>query len=282
MKHSNERQWHWAFIVIEIILFAAAIVCAYLSETSKWNIFIVISIIATILFAWLKYVEAVPQAKAMLIKESMAAKMALSAKAYGVKEYFNMQSSIDQAERNKRTQQEIERARSLWLCANSGASFLDPGIYRHWSIVERRLREGVEFRVVLLDPYSREKALRNQINVSGEQFDSKINLANLIKLINNYPSLEIRFAGSGMHATVFATEHCLFFDPYHVGIVGDRIENRSFSLHIEPTEPNEGVGLYRLFKSHFDTLWRSGTPFHNWMGEYEDRLPQGLPKLNAR
>lgn len=282
MAHSNRTRLHWSFVAIEIILFIAASVCAYLSQVSDWTGFIVVSVIATILFALIKILEAVPAARELLVREDFAAKIASAAGTYGVREYFNMQSAKDQALRNERTQEEIQRAKHLWLCANSGASFLDPAIYRHWQFVEKRLDAGTEFRVVLLDPYSGEKAFRNRINVSGEHFDSKINIANLIKLHNTYPGLEIRFVKHGMHATVFATENCLFFDPYQVGIVGDRIENRSFALRIEPADPAEGVGLYRLLKSHFETLWRSSTAFSVWINEVNDKLPADLPALKPR
>jgi len=282
MAHSNRIRVHWALVIVEVILFVAAVVSAYLSEVSNWTWFVGVSVIATIAFAIVKVFEAVPMAKELLAHDDMASRMALSAERYGVREYFNMQSAEDQALRNKATQQQITSARSLWLCANSGASFLDPAIYRHWHFVEQRLHDGVEFRVVLLDPYSKEKGFRNQLNVSGEQLDSKVNLANLIKQHNNFPSLEIRFAKYGMHSTVFATESCLFFDPYQVGLVGDRIENRSFSLRIEPSSPSEGIGLYQLFKSHFDTLWRTSTSFDDWIEEVADRLPPDLPELKTR
>lgn len=282
MAHSNRLRVHWALISIEVLLFVAAIVTAYLSQKNNWILFFGVSVIATIGFVIVKVVEAVPMAKELLARDDMASKMALSAESYGVREYFNMQSAEDQALRNVATQQQIKNARSLWLCANSGASFLDPAINRHWPTVKKQLLDGGEFRIVLLDPYSKEKGFRNQLNVSGEQLDSKFNLENLIKLQNKYPSIEIRFAKHGMHATVFATEFCLFFDPYIVGLVDDRIENRSFSLRIEPTSPTEGIGLYQLFKSHFDTLWRTSTSFDDWIEEVANRLPPGLPSLKPR
>ena len=282
MAHSNRNQLHWIYVVVEIALFIAASLCAYLSQVSAWTDFTAVSVAAAILFALVKITEAVPTLRELMVREDFASKIALSAGTYGVREYFNMQSAKDQALRNEMTQKEIQRAQHLWLCANSGASFLDPAIYRHWQFVERQLNAGTEFRIVLLDPYSGEKAFRNQINVSGEQLDSKVNVANLIKLHNTYPGLEIRFAKHGMHATVFATENCVFFDPYQVGVVGDRIENRSFALRIEPTQPAEGVGLYRLLKSHFETLWRTSTAFSEWIEEAKDKLPAGLPILKPR
>lgn len=282
MAHSNRLHVHWALVILEVILFIAAIVTTYLSQVNNWVSYIVLSVAMTIGFIIVKIFEAMPSARDLLVREDMASKMAISAEAYGVHEYFNMQNAKDQELRNKTTQRDIESSESLWLCANSGASFLDPSIYRHWKFVEKRLKDGIEFRVVLLDPYSKEKGFRNQLNVNGEQFDSKINIPNLIKLSNTFPSLQIRFAQFGMHSTVFATEKSLFFDPYHVGLIDDRIDNRSFCLRIVPTTPNEGVGLYRLFKSHFDTLWRTSTSFEDWIEQNHSRLPSSLPLLTQR
>ncbi|ETI60843.1 hypothetical protein [Marinomonas profundimaris] len=280
--HSNRTKIHWALTIFEIIIFILAILSVYLSANSEWFWFLYVAIASCFLYVIIKFFEAYPAAKELLVKEDFAAKISDSAVKYGVEQYFNMQDSVGQAKRNDTTQEAIRSAQKLWLCANSGASYLDPSIYRHWPAIEKKLEEGVELRVVLLDPYSQEKKFRNMTNVGGEQFDSKMNLANLIKLYNRYPNLEIGFAEHGMHATVFATDSCLFFDPYQLGLIGDRIENRSFSLKITPSEPAEGVGLYRLFKSHLDTLWRSSTEFSDWLKKASDKLPDNLPKVKER
>jgi len=282
MAHSNHLKLHWSFVIGEVILFITAIASAYLSETNDWSSFAVVSAVAALFFITLKVVEALPAAKKLLVREDFAYRLASAAEKYGVREYFNMQCAKEQNLRNERTQNEIMDAQTMWLCANSGASYLDPGVYRHWQFVEERLKTGVEFRVVLLDPFSAEKGFRNQINVGGERLDSKVNIANLVKLHNSYPGLEIRFVKYGMHATVFATDRCLFFDPYHVGAVGDRIENRSFAMRIEHSNPSEGVGLYRLFKSHFDTLWRTSVSFSDWTQAMHAELPEGLPHVKIR
>lgn len=280
--HSNRTKIHWSFTVAEITTFILTIVAVYLSENSEWEWFIYVAIASVLLYIAVKFFEAYPVAKELLVREDFAAKIANSAVKYGVEQYFNMQDPESQSSRNVSTQDAIKSARQLWLCANSGASYIDPALYRHWPFIEKKLKEGVEFRVVLLDPYSQEKKFRNTINVGGEQFDSKINLANIIKQYNQYPNLEIAFARHGMHATVFATDECLFFDPYQVGVVGDRIENRSFSIRVVHSEPADGVGLYRLFKSHFDTLWRSSIELSDWLKEVSEKLPENLPKVKER
>jgi hypothetical protein len=282
MAHSYRTPVHWGLAIVQIVLFIAAVLSAYLSEEKQWTWFLGISILTTILFAVTKVFETFPGAKDLLAFDDMAAKLASGAIPYGVTRYFNMQDPKEQASRNEETQTAISHATGMWLCANSGASYLDPAIYRHWSFIEKRLSEGVEFRVVLLDPLCEEKGFRNQLNVAGEQSDSKINVPNLVKLHNTYPTLEIRFTRLGMHATVFVTDTCLFFDPYHVGLVNDRIENRSFCLKIGPTKPAEGVGLYRLFKAHFDSLWRSSVSIEDWIDEARETLPLQLPMLKYR
>ncbi len=111
-----------------------------------------------------------------------------------------------------------------------------------------------------------------------------MNVPGLIKLYNTYPTLDVRFVRYGMHATVFTTATTMFIDPYHVGVIDNRIENRSICLQVEPATPAEGVGLYRLFKSHLDTLWRSGTSFEEWIEDSKKQkmLPENLPVLKPR
>jgi hypothetical protein len=284
MAHSNRVFLHRTLVASELILFIIAVGTAYLSQKSEWPMFFTFSALAFVIFAVIKLVEARPALMEIFLREDLAAKIAASAIPQGVVDYFDMQKSAEQDRRNRTTQNEIAAATAMWLCANSAASYLDPGVYRHWPAVERRLKEGVEFRVVLLDPFSAEKGFRNRLNVDGERFDSKLNVPGLIKLYNTYPTLDVRFVRYGMHATVFATAAAMFIDPYHVGVVDNRIENRSICLQVKPATPAEGVGLYRLFKSHLDTLWRSGASFEEWIEESKKQklLPEDMPALKPR
>lgn len=284
MAHSNRAFIHRTLVAFELVLVVIAVWTAYLSQNNKWPMFFALSALSVGIFAVLKVVEARPALKEFFVREDLAAKIASAAMPQGLIDYFDMQKSIDQERRNRTTQDAVASATSMWLCANSGASYLDPGIYRHWPAVEKRLKEGVEFRVVLLDPFSAEKGFRNKLNVDGEQFDSKMNLPGLIKLYNTYPTLDVRFVRYGMHATVFATATTMFIDPYHVGVIDDRIENRSICLQVQPIKPAEGVGLFRLFKSHLDTLWRSGASLEEWLEESrkKEMLDENLPTLKAR
>ena len=282
MPHSRRKVAEAAFIFAETLIFLGAIATAYFSENSSWGWFFAISVLLAAVFVALKVAQAFPRFKEIWMHETLAEKIASNALTRGVDDYFDMQRRSDQDRRNAATQADIEKASTMWLCANSGASYLDPGVYRHWPAIQRRLNEGVDFRVVLLDPFSGEKGLRNKLNVNGEHLDSKMNLTSLIQLYNRYPSLDVRFVRYGMHSTVFAADNVLYVDPYHIGLVEDRIENRSYSLRVTRCQPDEGVGLYRIFKSHVDTLLRSGESLEDWLKRCKDILPKDLPEIKSR
>ncbi len=182
MAHSNRAFLHHILVAGELVLFIIAVGAAYLSQNSKWPLFFAVSALSFVIFAAIKLVEARPALKELFVREDLSAKIATAAIPQGLVDYFDMQKSADQDRRNRMTQAQVATATAMWLCANSGASYLDPGIYRHWPAVEKRLKEGVEFRVVLIDPFSAEKRFRNNLNVDGEQFDSKLNVPGLIKL----------------------------------------------------------------------------------------------------
>lgn len=65
-----------------------------------------------------------------------------------------------------------------------------------------------------------------------------------------------------MHITIFATDKCLFFDPYHIGVIGSGIENRTFCMNFEPN--NNSKDIYTIFKAHFDTLWNEAISFNEF------------------
>ncbi|MBB3822248.1 hypothetical protein FHT03_001069 [Xanthomonas arboricola] len=284
MAHSNRRQIASWLKIAEIVLFIAAIGAAYFSQKTMWTHFFWISAISSIVFIALKVIEIRPSLIDFTVREDLAAKLANSAIPHGLVDYFDMLSPSEQQRRNVATQEAIKKANQLWLSANSGASYLEPSIYRHWPAIERSLKNNIDFRVILLDPFSGEKAFRNRINSGGEHLDSKLNIATLIKLYNKFPSFDIRFAKYGMNCTVFAADKTMFVDPYHVGIKDNRIDNRSFCMKFEPVDNEEGNSMCSIFKSHLQTLWANGQQFEDWLSESRkaNSLPSDLPQLQSR
>ena len=229
MAHSYRVLVAWTWPILEVLLFLAnGAGLTYLSAKSLWPEFWLVAIGSVVLFGLLRYVATSPRVSELLAFDDDAEKIARSAISYGLTRFYNMQIRDDQDARNRATVAAIEHADSMRLCANSGASYLDHGVFRHWPSVEQRLYRQVPFKVVLLDPFSEEKELRNRLNMGEDAQDSKINVPNLVRIYNDFRSVEIRFVKVGMHATVFVTPSVVFYDPYHVGLVGKRIENRSY------------------------------------------------------
>jgi len=221
------------------------------------------------------------------IFERLSDHIADSAEAYGVTDFYNMQIAADQNRRNIDTQQAISTANSMFLCANSGASYLNAAIARHRSYIIERLKAGCVFQVLLLDPLSHEKRLRDEVNVQGERADSKLSLGDIIRLCNDYLLLEVRFIDRGMTCSLFFANDVLFFDPYHLAYRDGRIENRFLCLRMVRVQPPGGVSYFDLFRSHRDVLWPRGVPIQEWLTRNRQRLERelnirDLPELRSR
>ena len=148
-----------------------------------------------------------------------------------------------------------------------------------------RLRAGCVFQALLLDPLSHEKRLRDEVNVQGEQADSKLSLGDIIRLCNDYVRLDVRFIDRGMTCSLFFANDILFFDPYHLAYRDGRIENRFLCLRMVRVNPPAGISYFDLFRSHWDVLWQRGVPIREWLGRNRERLEgelhiRELPELN--
>lgn len=217
--------------------------------------------------------------------ETLSDNIAHSAESYGVRQLYNMQIPADQDRRNSDTQNAITNANSMFLCANSGASYLNAAVVRHRPHVIQRLKAGSPFQVILLDPLSAEKRLRDEVNVKGELTDSKLALGDIIRLCNEFPRLDVRFVERGMTCSLFFADGELFFDPYHLAFRDGRIENRFLCLRISRAEVSDGLSYFDLFQLHRDVLWQRGTPIEQWLPAKRQDLEaklniRDLPQLN--
>ncbi len=281
MTNPRQRGIVLLSVLVDPALALIAVYTTYLGEEGHWSWFFAVSALALLLLVGSKIFQAYPQIQQLVFRESLEARIANSMIPLRISNFYAMQDPAEQDTRNADTRRAIETAERMWLCANSGASYLDPAVYRHWPSVEKRLRDGIEFRVVLLDPASDEKDFRSLQNVNGTPIDSKLNLSNLVELSNRYPTLEIRMVSTGMTLTVFATDSTLFLDPYHVGTVNGRIESRTFCVQLEGSPGESPETLYRVYKSHFDALWRASTPLGTWLGRQPAESVGNLQPLHS-
>jgi hypothetical protein len=280
LARSRQRGVVALLVFVDPALALIAVATTYFGNKGQWSWFFAWSAFALLLLAASKVFQAYPQIQRLIIRETLESRIASSMLPLRITNFYAMQKPVEQDLRNADTRLAIEAADRMWLCANSGASYLDPALYRHWASIEKKLREGIEFRVVLLDPTSNQKDFRSRQNVNGTPVDSKMNLSNLVDISNRYPSLEIRMVSSGMNLTIFATNSTLFLDPYHLGTVNGRIESRTFCIRIDGSQGDPRESLYRIYKSHFDALWRVSTPLATWLHRQPDELVGNLKTLS--
>lgn len=276
------RQLHviYAGILAESLLFVLGVFLAnYLISRHTLKIY---AISAVILFAaYFAFKSFVLRDEWYRVKmfETLSDNVARSAQSYGIFRFYNMQIAADQNQRNIDTQMAIANSNSMFLSANSGASYLNAAVVRHRPHIIERLKKGCPFQVLLLDPLSDEKRLRDEVNVAGELMDSKLSLGDIIRLCNEYARLDVRFIDRGMTCSLFFADGTLFFDPYHLAFRDGRIENRFLCLQINRAAVPSGLSYFDLFQIHRDVLWERGKPIEEWLPENRRRLEA---ELNVR
>jgi len=287
MKKPRPRHVLLVSVFADSILFVAAAFSANYLINKGLKIYGLGALIFWIAYIAFRLFMLRPDLYRVKIFETLSDHITESAEAYGVTDFYNMQLSNDQNRRNTDTQAAISTAYSMRLCANSGASYLNAALARHRPYVVEKLKAGCTFQVLLLDPLSHEKRLRDEINVQGEPTDSKLSLGDIIRLSNGSLQLDVRFIDRGMTCSLFFANDVLFFDPYHVAYRDGRIENRFLCLRMVRTTPTAGVSYFDLFQSHWDQLWSHGVPLQEWLTQNRTRLAQELnirdiPELNQR
>lgn len=274
----------YALLLVDAVVFMVAAFAGNLLTGPlqlSWPAYLAIAVTVAALYGAVRWALLKPEHIRLLASQSLADSLADAAEAYGVVEMYNMQLREDQDRRNAHTQVTIDGAQTMRLAANSGASYLSPGLNRHWPNVRLRLLDRVPVRVVLLDPFSKEKELRNRINAAGEIDDTKLPLGDIIRASNQFPNLEVRFVGVGMSCTVFMTNDEAYFDPYHLAPDGGRIANLFMCLRMRKVLPLQGISNFEILSRHFEVLWAEGLPLGEWMEQHRSALPQ-LPQLERR
>ncbi|MDU0362490.1 hypothetical protein RWK44_19000 [Rhizobium sp. 25PS6] len=259
--------------------FGATLLSSFIN--TSWWAYLIIATVVTGLYAFVRWSLLTPQRIALLAHTTLSDTLADAAASYGVADLYNMQKSEDQNRRNSDTVVTINKAQTMSLAANSGASYLSVGLQRHWPAVRLRLSERVPFKVILLDPFCEERSLRNTVNAAGERDDSKLPMGDIIRASNEFPHLEVRFADKGMTCSVFITQEEAYFDPYHLAEDGGRISNRFMCLKMSKTGVPQGISNYEMMRRHFDTLWIASTPLVNWLDQNEEKMAS-LPELRVQ
>ncbi|MGY1804379.1 hypothetical protein ACI78T_13965 [Blastococcus sp. SYSU D00922] len=259
-------------VALEIVLFAGSTVAlAALSENGLWWWFGVVAVVCASLFAVLRVAESGPGIRTLQELERRQTELVRRLTACGVVRWFDMQDVDQVNERNDICRQIVDRGTSFALSGSTGASYVDPATHRHWPNVKRRLDSGATFRLLLTDPFSDSKKLRNRLNGVRTLLDPKLDLANVIRLTQRYSNFEVRLT-TEVYCSVFYSDHEMIYDPYHLGAVGDRLENVFFALQLSPTHGRAGPSYFDQLRSHFEFLWREGQTLHDFVAQHREDL----------
>lgn len=275
------REIHRFISLIEIILFALTTgLLSYFSELHSWTLFIEILAVSLLLFSLLQLQKWRPYDIFLRRREQQEFKHVIRLGEYGISDIFNMQSRAEQFERNELTRKLIRESRVFALCSLSAASYIDPAVQRHWDDLRRKLDGGAPFRLLIQDPLSPEKQVRDQLNSTLVAPDSKLSLERLITLYATYPNVAVRFTRNNIYAALFFADDDLIYDPYHLGKVEDRIENYFIAMHLRATsgadaKERKGHSYYTILKAHFEFLWNGATELETYLLENSPTLANG-------
>jgi hypothetical protein len=201
-------------------------------------------------------------------------------KNFGLVEIYNMQDQDQQNKRNVDTRQIILQGNTFYLLAISAVSYIDPGIKRHWDYLKSKVDNGAPFYLLLLDPFHKEKKYRDKLNKIATSFDPKFRFDLLINLYNQYPNVNIRIAKQNIYCSLFFSEKEMIYDPYHMGKVGDRLENNFFNLRIGIS--NTTNNYYYVLKRHFDYLWSMSEEFESFVANRSSDLLSPHEQIRVR
>lgn len=232
--------------ILEIILFGISVfVVTYLSNEKFYWWLAFASLIIILLEIVLKnkeynFILKTAQKREEKIKEQ---------EDNGISNHYFMKNSDSKNNRNIEIANAIDISNEMCLLAETGKSYLDIATDRHWKNIKKKLDEGKYFRVLLINPYSENKKVRNRLNNITGVIDRKLDLENLKNINDKYENLEIRFTDQ-IYCSLFFTDKYMVYDPYHLGKIGDRIENNFIAIEFKNDNEN-----YNILKNHFNNSW---------------------------
>jgi hypothetical protein len=271
----------------ELTLFALSLgALTYLSQTERWTWFAILFAVCVVLFAIDQRLSYRPVDEQLDELERRQYRLKRRFEEFGLVDVFNMQVPEQQDERNRATRDILTSGNTFALLTNTAASYIDPNLHRHWNPLRARLEQGATLRLLLLSPFSPEKRLRDELNAVGPPPDSKLSLAALISLHNDYPTAHVRFSPHAIYSAVFFSESDMIWDPYHLGKVGDRIENHFIALQLRRSRVAPGTPYFEILRSHFEALWARSEDIETFLANHSNALlgtaAQQLPAIVSR
>ena len=238
---------------MEISLFVSSvIVLTYAAENQLWKAFFIVAIFSSIAYAVVLRRKYHPLLQRIQVLEKTQASFAIKAEKYGIINFYNMQDDNEKEERNIINRKIIENGNFFGLLCETGNSYFNPELDRHWPQIKDKLENQDTVQLLIINPNCTSKKLRDSI---GEKCAP--DLQRLRKLIDQYPSLRVKFTNE-VYCSVFFSENEMIYDPYHLGKQNDVIENHLLAIHFIKQNNNDRPCHYQILKEHFNHLWNNG------------------------
>ena len=255
------------FIVVEYLIILITIgATTYFAENQNWIWFIITLIVFAILEGLIKIRSFSPIDKYLNKREAEEFKLKTAFENYGIKDIYLMDNKegvygIDS--RNKKIQYAIDSGNEFNLLAETGKSYIDDSIRKHWDHLKPKLDTGHNMKLLIVNPFSESKITRNKLNNIKTEIDPKLNLQRLDALNRQYENLVIKFTND-IYCSVFYTDNYLIYDPYHLGKTQNRLEN--YFLAFDFTAGSYG---YRILKNHFEKSWENAMTFTEFKRKHD-------------
>jgi len=255
---------------LEIVIFGLSVgALGYTSGKQEWGLFTIFVILSIFFLIILKYLESTPIANKLAELRRSEHILTTRFRNWGITDMYNMQDAQEIHRRNIANANMIVSGHAFSLLAETGSSYIDPAIRRHWDTLKEKLESGYSLRLLILDPFCAAKAIRNQRNAVNSELDPKLNFEALFSVARKYSNVELRFTESS-YCSLFLTEEQLMYDPYHLGKKADRIENYFLCFQIE------SGNLYEILSDHFNYLWEKAKSSSDWFREHKSQLAPEL------
>lgn len=234
--------------------------------------------LSSILLALLKYLESQPMLTRIQDLEQRQFQIVQSFDKWGLKKLFNMQDAKELHQRNLANLEIIQSGSHFSLLAESASSYLDPSVRRHWDFIKERLEEGFPLRLLLIDPFCSSKAIRNERNGVVAKIDPKLKFHTIASAVAKFENIELRFT-TEPYCSLFFTETSMIYDPYHLGKIGDRIENYFIAIQmVKKKNPGE-ISVYDILRDHFEYLWSKSMRLQDFLSKYKKELDTDTVQL---
>lgn len=244
-------------MIIEIILFTVSVVVLNILLSNKnWTGVWISAAIIILIEIFLK-----KQGYNILLKLARQREIKNDEiESQGITNLYFMRKAASKNRRNQEIANAIDESNELFLLAETGKSYIDPTTDRHWKNIKQKIDSGIKFKILLICPFSHNKIIRNKLNKveSDRKFDFDV-----VTNLANHNNVTIKFTNE-IYCTLFFTEKYMIYDPYHLGRIGDRIENNFIALEFKNGNEN-----YNILKSHFENCWENSIGIEELKAKYE-------------